>query len=712
MSELVKKIRYLNNKAKYFQKLKDDEKFLYEEIEKISIDNVKYVQNLYINEDKIKKIRYEVGNLLLNRKFNKENFENLKQKINNQYDTNILQTWKDFSILYVFFFNPIKNIVNEYLEDIGNYFIENSGKKLKLKTTNFDGTRNLGDVGCWIALYNPKYNSQSDGIQYFMNFYDNNTTYGTYHHETKKDIDRKEYDIENLDENTIQSIIIDLRNQLNTILENENAGKDYMTNETKQTQPLNQILYGSPGTGKTYHTINKALEIIFQDSLTKEDYENRKVKEKRLLELSQNELSEEEKKDIENDSRKLLKACFEKYRNAGQIEFVTFHQSYGYEEFVEGIKAISPDDERNPTDDLIYKVEAGIFKKLCENAIEPNNSNFDESMDELLKEIQNNNNFTLETSAKNAKFNITYKGNKTILCKPETSQKEHSVNIDKIKYKYLHPQAKKYSTNESYIPAIIKLMEEKYNLIDINKQDFENNKNYVLIIDEINRGNISKIFGELITLIEPPKRIGADEEIRVKLPYSGDSEEPFGVPKNLYIIGTMNTADRSIAPIDTALRRRFVFEEMPPDSSLLKPIIEKDNEEDTKLELDKLLEAINTRIEYLYDRDHTIGHAYLIDVKNLDDLRFAFKNKIIPLLAEYFYEDWENIDLVLNQNGFIIPNTDNKSYLSKKIEDKIRNKITYKVSDKNWEVENFQKIYDDSVILTKKDNSKTDEESK
>ena len=694
MSEIVKKIRYLNNKAKYFQKLKDDEKFLYEEIEKISIDNVKYVQNLYINEDKIKKIRYEVGNLLLNRKFNKENFENLKQKINNQYDTNILQTWKDFSILYVFFFNPIKNIVNEYLEDIGNYFIENSGKKLKLKTTNFDGTRNLGDVGCWIALYNPKYNSQSDGIQYFMNFYDNNTTYGTYHHETKKDIDRKEYDIENLDENTIQSIIIDLRNQLNTILENENAGKDYMTNETKQTQPLNQILYGSPGTGKTYHTINKALEIIFQDSLTKEDYENGKVKEKRLLELSQNELSEEEKKDIENDSRKLLKACFEKYRNAGQIEFVTFHQSYGYEEFVEGIKAISPDDERNPTDDLIYKVEAGIFKKLCENAIEPNNSNFDESMDELLKEIQNNNNFTLETSAKNAKFNITYKGNKTILCKPETSQKEHSVNIDKIKYKYLHPQAKKYSTNESYIPAIIKLMEEKYNLIDINKQDFENNKNYVLIIDEINRGNISKIFGELITLIEPSKRIGADEEIRVKLPYSGDSEEPFGVPKNLYIIGTMNTADRSIAPIDTALRRRFVFEEMPPDSSLLKPIIEKDNEEDTKLELDKLLEAINTRIEYLYDRDHTIGHAYLIDVKNLDDLRFAFKNKIIPLLAEYFYEDWENIDLVLNQNGFIIPNTENKLYLSKKIEDKIRNKITYKVSDNStWTKEHFINIY-------------------
>jgi 5-methylcytosine-specific restriction protein B len=478
-------------------------------------------------------------------------------------------------------------------------------------------------------------------------------------------------------------------------------GNPKMSNNTKQTQPLNQILYGSPGTGKTYNTINKALEIIFQDSLTKEDYENRKVKEKRLLELSQNELSEEEKKDIENDSRKLLKACFEKYRNAGQIEFVTFHQSYGYEEFVEGIKAISPDDERNPTDDLIYKVEAGIFKKLCENAIEPNNSNFDESMDELLKEIQNNNNFTLETSAKNAKFNITYKGNKTILCKPETSQKEHSVNIDKIKYKYLHPQAKKYSTNESYIPAIIKLMEEKYNLIDINKQDFENNKNYVLIIDEINRGNISKIFGELITLIEPSKRIGADEEIRVKLPYSGDSEEPFGVPKNLYIIGTMNTADRGIAPIDTALRRRFVFEEMAPNPNLLnkdkiKVQVSKDDETDTGIELKKLLEAINTRIEYLYDRDHTIGHAYLIDVKNLDDLKFTFKNKIIPLLAEYFYEDWENIDLVLNKNGMIEEEKSNSDYLKNLKE--INGKKIYKVSKDNWKIENFKKIYDDSIF--------------
>ena len=242
------------------------------------------------------------------------------------------------------------------------------------------------------------------------------------------------------------------------------------------------------------------------------------------------------------------------------------------------------------------------------------------------------------------------------------------------------------------------------------KKDFldslfiENNdeqlKNYVLIIDEINRGNISKIFGELITLIEPSKRIGVDEEIRVKLPYSGDSEEPFGVPKNLYIIGTMNTADRSIAQIDTALRRRFVFEEMAPNPSLLnkdkiKVQVSKDDETDTGIELDKLLEAINTRIEYLYDRDHTIGHAYLIDVKNLDDLKFAFKNKIIPLLAEYFYEDWENIKLVLDdkENKFItVKEKGNHPALSSM--DKNYNKKLYSVNDiNNLDAKDFISIY-------------------
>jgi 5-methylcytosine-specific restriction protein B len=178
----------------------------------------------------------------------------------------------------------------------------------------------------------------------------------------------------------------------------------------------------------------------------------------------------------------------------------------------------------------------------------------------------------------------------------------------------------------------------------IGNEENKSIKNHVIIIDEINRGNVSAIFGELITLIEPDKREGNKEALSAILPYS---KEPFEVPNNLFIIGTMNTADRSVEALDTALRRRFSFEEMLPKPELLK-----DSENDLKISLEKLLTCINDRIEALIDRDHTIGHSYLINVKNMTDLRLAFKDKIIPLLQEYFYGDYGKIGLVLGK-GFI-----------------------------------------------------------
>ena len=180
----------------------------------------------------------------------------------------------------------------------------------------------------------------------------------------------------------------------------------------------------------------------------------------------------------------------------------------------------------------------------------------------------------------------------------------------------------------------------------------ENVEPYVFIIDEINRGNISKIFGELITLIENTKRAGMPEAASALLPYS---DEPFSVPSNVYLLGTMNTADRSIALMDTALRRRFQFEEMMPNSQVLRDIqadtVEKDG---VTLDVAEMLDTINQRIEYLFDREHTIGHAFFTELKDdatIEKLASIFMKSVIPLLQEYFYEDYSKIMLILGDNG-------------------------------------------------------------
>jgi len=256
--------------------------------------------------------------------------------------------------------------------------------------------------------------------------------------------------------------------------------------------PLNQILYGPPGTGKTFMTRAYAVAVCHNQPL-----------------------------DTDCDA---IKAEYDQLCADGRIKFVTFHQSYGYEDFIEGLKPEVVDGN------ISYRVASGVFKSFCEQA--------------------------------------------------------------------------RYESG-----------------------------NCVFIIDEINRGNVSKIFGELITLIEDDKR----DELRVTLPYSQDE---FSVPKNVYLLGTMNTADRSIALLDSALRRRFNFVEMMPRPELLRENVD-------GLNLQKVLATLNDRIEKFLDREHTIGHAYLIKCKSIADVAAAFRHKIIPLLQEYFFDDYARIQEVL-----------------------------------------------------------------
>ena len=328
-----------------------------------------------------------------------------------------------------------------------------------------------------------------------------------------------------------ETILPELREMWNKLINGEENSKTSDGGDEeimKKEFDKNVIFYGPPGTGKTYTTAKRAVEICKTES------------EKELT-----------------DYTEIMKK-YNELKEKNRIEFITFHQSYGYEEFIEGIKpVISNEDDESDSEnsqEIKYEIVDGIFKKFCDEARKA--------------------------------------------------------------------------------------------------QDKENNE-YVFIIDEINRGNISKIFGELITLIETTKRAGKEECISTKLPYSN---EEFTVPDNVYIIGTMNTADRSIALMDTALRRRFKFEEMLPNYDLLKDIFVEDK--GVKVNIGAMLKVINERIEYLYDREHTIGHAVFlekgkdnridIDINKLENI---FKKSIIPLLQEYFYEDYEKIRIVLGDNA-------------------------------------------------------------
>ncbi len=489
--------------------------------------------------------------------------------------------------------------------------------------------------------------------------------------------------------------------------------KDKVMNKN---HPLNTILYGPPGTGKTYNLVNETLRTILSHHSEPDSFdividENTTIVTKvEVLELTQ-------KTKVSSHERAVLQAVFQKYREMKQVEFITFHQSYSYEEFVEGIK---PDLEN---EEVSYIRFIGSFFNIADKA----KNNYIDSRKSTAKLAQERT--VRQLIAEFASF-IDEDMIKTNTDQLRLNEAVYIMNVESDAFRYtgdnwvrhangirmkfsdlevfyendiksrkdvkslngVSPLAVQHATYYYLMYEKLKDYEKKHPIQTSTLESVEE-KNYVLIIDEINRGNISKIFGELITLIEEDKRLGAENELTVTLPYS---KLPFVVPKNLYIIGTMNTADRSIALMDTALRRRFSFKEIMPNHTLLKENIEGIN-------LQRMLEVMNRRIEYLYDRDHTIGHAYFMSNNNLNDLAEVFKSKILPLLQEYFYDDWNKIKAVLNDdfkaNPFIKVSKKEDQLFSSDFSDIVNGEDEiYSINNSSFEcIANYQHIYDSNI---------------
>lgn len=567
--------------------------------------------------------------------------------------------------------------------------------------------------------------------------------------------------------NSLDDVIRKIDSTLGNFVENNYENHKEID---KMNIPLNQILYGPPGTGKTYNTIIEAMKILTFEGLFRDWYikvycQNNKVdsKEKTLNDyikyltkineeflkndnifryhdlskfvktksyiINSKYITEDPTKNNKNSyyqhglkryeeflewlTYDKIKEKYAEYKSLGQIEFVTFHQSYSYEEFVEGIK---PDLN---SDDLKYILNKGSFRTICDSAkdlqkakqtykfnynnlslykilmpyndlfeyciendcvaigwgedVNIENCNSEKDLSSAIPEnyehrkqcISQLNMFKLwiDKDLKEGKDVIaiipgsmnTIKGIAKI-----TGDYSYNTEIENGQQQRKAEWLKKninipsdYIYSSKFVsPTITGMFKDKINEDNLmkllNNESEQKSKNAVLIIDEINRGNISKIFGELITLIEDDKR----ENLSVKLPYS---QESFTVPKNLYIIGTMNTSDRSIASIDIALRRRFKFKEIMPIVDLVA---------DFGCNFKDCFELLNKRISVLLDRDHQIGHSYFINDKHQNDgineLKNIWFDSILPLLNEYFYGDWEKLQALLGQ-----ATNDNTSFVKK-----------------------------------------------
>lgn len=521
--------------------------------EKLKELHIKYPRD---TDQPINKIRALVADKLISKKqqkqlITKEDIEKIKTSVAKEYDSQVLKAWGSyFKLLLPFFYN---DKLKAELNDIANYLIEKTklNEFVSIKVVDFMGPQSQGSPDAWLAIYNKEQKSQADSWQFYIGFNNDVMKFGLYQHQNDEEKDMKIQKISDINLEEIAKHLAyfseTIKNDKPSSQDNSNSTAKASNRHEKFPSNLNQILYGPPGTGKTYITAERAIKIC-------------------ASEFTPDGNTDQEKR----------KNLMSKYKalQENQIAFVTFHQSYGYEEFVEGLRPVI--NQENADGQVRYEIRAGAFKELCEKARE------------------------------------------------------------------------------------------------------DKNKNFVIIIDEINRGNISKIFGELITLLEEDKREGQLNELSVTLPYSQDL---FSIPVNVYVIGTMNTADRSLAQVDIALRRRFHFEEMMPNYSVLKNLNVKG------INVEEMLETINKRIEALYDRDHTIGHAYFTSLAEIVDeeekfekLKEIFKFKVMPLLQEYFFDDWQKIKLVLGDK-FVKESLVSSNLFDKSEEVDLSDKKLYRFDD-------------------------------
>lgn len=504
--------------------------------------------------------------------------------------------------------------------------------------------------------------------------------------------------------------------------------------------PLNVIFYGPPGTGKTLQCIRQAVRIV--------------------------EKSDEQtfEKAYPLHQAHLLQAKFEKYQREGKIALITFHPSFAYEDFVEGLKPF-----KNEKDDLYYDIEDGIFKQICLNAaysLYQNQQkrllqdsegqykrNFDaiyyEFLDYLKRSMQDDNQEVIfETKSEKPLYLVDINKNDTLQFRYGRGSRTYGVTKVSmaLMYRYFNTvddiehvnddiqkvtgksNASLYwsvfnrlkifentrNTTYNYLLSNHRLMgrpvnDELYQSMKreisnfeyqhLKEDDFNKAGNFVLIIDEINRGNVAAILGELITLLEQDKRAGNTLGLSTILPYS---RERFSVPPNLYILGSMNTADKSISNLDTALRRRFDFQEVRPHEYLLNtgedssyPSLAAEEKENymsrtndglKKIDLEKMLRMMNARLVRLLDREHTLGHAYFLPVLQDHDplrkLKEVFYQQIIPLLQEYFFDDYSKIQWVIGQS-FFADTHDEKDFFFPKYD------TEYPVPDDNYDKKSY-----------------------